>query len=416
MRVRKRNLVYLIGLSQGLANESLLAQRPYLGQYGTIRKIIVNAHSPFHRQTHISYSAYVTYEQETDAAFAIIGLDGFEFEDHTLRASFGMTKYCSFFLRNIQCTSSDCLFLHKVGRKEDMVKRDDEIVPKLTSQADLDSLTSLVASNYLEILHARVKALGSQKPVLSSVKLVYELASKIAKLNLVSAKIKTLKTQKELTPAKTRGLNRWDDESETEQKSEAKPKIQEKSLADSVGSTQDEAVPSKPTSLARTQDNNSEQTILSRSGMTSPSPIIRKQTNQKNRKVSKSQEKKRNLDTKPDQKTFIDFSDTFIAENRDVFDLGSQILRDPLSDTHIQQLFNTELDKCLANQLTQKFSTLSMQRSSAFRLLKEDPYRIEDDRKRPLLEELMGRKTDHNNSSDSEFHLYNQTFTISKRF
>ena len=414
--MRKRNLVYLIGLSQGLANESLLAQRPYLGQYGTIRKIIVNAHSPFHRQTHTSYSAYVTYEQETDAAFAIIGLDGFEYEDHTLRASFGMTKYCSFFLRNIQCTSSDCLFLHKVGRKEDMIKRDDDAAPKLTSQADLDSLTSLVASNYLDILQARVKALGSQKPVLSSVKLVYDLASKIATLNLFSSKIKTLKCQKEITPAKPRGLNRWDDESDNEQKSEVKPKIQEKSLADSVGSTQDEAVPSKPTSLARTQENCSEQTILSRSGMISPSPIIRKQTKQKSRKVSKSQEKKRNSDIKQDHKNFKDFSSTFISQNREVFDLGTQILRDPVLDTHIQQLFNTELDKCLANQLTQKFSTLSRQRSSAFRFLKEDPYRIEDDRKKPLLEELMGCKSDHNNSSDSQFHLFNQTFTINGRF
>lgn len=35
------------------------------------------------------------------------------------RASFGTTKYCNFFLRGIQCTNSECMYLHYMAKEED---------------------------------------------------------------------------------------------------------------------------------------------------------------------------------------------------------------------------------------------------------------------------------------------------------
>ena len=36
-----------------------------------------------------------------------------------------MTKYCSFFLRKIQCPNSDCLYLHEVARERDCYNKDE---------------------------------------------------------------------------------------------------------------------------------------------------------------------------------------------------------------------------------------------------------------------------------------------------
>lgn len=31
------------------------------------------------------------------------------------RASFGTTKYCTYFLKHIPCTNPDCMYLHELG-------------------------------------------------------------------------------------------------------------------------------------------------------------------------------------------------------------------------------------------------------------------------------------------------------------
>jgi len=32
-----------------------------------------------------------------------------------LRAAFGTTKYCTYFLKNTACTNPDCMYLHELG-------------------------------------------------------------------------------------------------------------------------------------------------------------------------------------------------------------------------------------------------------------------------------------------------------------
>lgn len=117
----KRDLVYIIGLTERLANENLLHKIEYLGQYGHVRKIVVNKDRPFGRNCSEgpSFSAYVTFAHEAEAAFAILALDGFDYDTRKIKASFGMTKYCSFFIKSTSCPNGDCLYLHKLAHEED---------------------------------------------------------------------------------------------------------------------------------------------------------------------------------------------------------------------------------------------------------------------------------------------------------
>ncbi len=90
-----------------------------MGQYGTVKKIVVNKDNPFknnfYRQSF--YSAYVTYENKIEASIAILCLDGLKLQNSVLKASFGMTKYCSFFINNQVCPNGQCYFLHKIAKK-----------------------------------------------------------------------------------------------------------------------------------------------------------------------------------------------------------------------------------------------------------------------------------------------------------
>mmetsp|Transcript_16571 Transcript_16571/g.7884 ORF Transcript_16571/g.7884 Transcript_16571/m.7884 type:complete len:99 (-) Transcript_16571:505-801(-) len=96
--------MYVIGLSPKLADENLLKRNEYFGQYGRIRKLVVNKGNVYnHGHNGPSYSAYVTYLTEREATVAIQAVDGYHIDNRTLRASYGTTKYCSFFLRDLPC-------------------------------------------------------------------------------------------------------------------------------------------------------------------------------------------------------------------------------------------------------------------------------------------------------------------------
>lgn len=87
-----------------------------MGQYGTITKISVNTQKAYNPNGLYgpSYSAYITYSSAKEASLAILAIDNITIDGHLLRASFGTTKYCNYFLKGISCPSKDCLFLHKI--------------------------------------------------------------------------------------------------------------------------------------------------------------------------------------------------------------------------------------------------------------------------------------------------------------
>ncbi|NP_001380304.1 CCR4-NOT transcription complex subunit 4 isoform k [Homo sapiens] len=81
VRVVQKNLVFVVGLSQRLADPEVLKRPEYFGKFGKIHKVVINNST--------SYAGS--------------------------QASLGTTKYCSYFLKNMQCPKPDCMYLHELG-------------------------------------------------------------------------------------------------------------------------------------------------------------------------------------------------------------------------------------------------------------------------------------------------------------
>lgn len=116
LRILQKNLIYVIGLSPSIADETILQKKEYFRQYGNIVKLMVNKNNAFNQngvQGH-SYSAYVTYSSELEAITAIQCIDNFEIHERVIKASYGTTKYCQYFLKNIQCNNKQCLYIHEL--------------------------------------------------------------------------------------------------------------------------------------------------------------------------------------------------------------------------------------------------------------------------------------------------------------
>ena len=121
IRVVQRNLVYVINIHQDFADECILVQPSLFGQYGKIKSISVKrnkGHSKKHYETAV-YSAYITFKTEVEASLCILSVDKFELGGQKLGVSYGMTKYCSYFLDGHTCRNDKCLFLHATAAKED---------------------------------------------------------------------------------------------------------------------------------------------------------------------------------------------------------------------------------------------------------------------------------------------------------
>lgn len=126
VRVIQRDLVYIVGIPIRYAHEDTLLRYEFFGQYGPIKKAVVNAsHVHTLPNQNMSVSAYITFRNNEDAVECIYSLENFVLEGNQLKASFGTTKYCSFFLRGQKCTNPDCMYLHHSGEKSDSFSKDE---------------------------------------------------------------------------------------------------------------------------------------------------------------------------------------------------------------------------------------------------------------------------------------------------
>lgn len=92
--------------------------------------------------TQPSAAVYVTYYKKEDAAKAIAAVDGSVIADRVLRyfycsflwidinvyifrASYGTTKYCTYYLRNMTCPNPNCLYLHEQGEDMDTISKEE---------------------------------------------------------------------------------------------------------------------------------------------------------------------------------------------------------------------------------------------------------------------------------------------------
>eukprot|EP00727_Mastigamoeba_balamuthi_P002015 m51a1_g11810 putative ccr4-not transcription complex (1703) ;mRNA; f:357512-363584 len=128
VRVVQRNLIYVTNISLGFLREeggdnavALLRKSEYFGQYGRIVKLVVNKSTLYNANSPAgpTVSCYVTYARREDAASCITAVNGAWLDSKLLRASYGTTKYCTFFLRGMACTNPECLYLHEQGVERD---------------------------------------------------------------------------------------------------------------------------------------------------------------------------------------------------------------------------------------------------------------------------------------------------------
>lgn len=134
VRVVQKNLVYVIGLPSNLATEEILRGQDYFGQFGRINKIVINRRQTNNvaastnasaNSNHPTVGVYVTYATKEEATRAINAVDGSMLESRVLRATFGTTKYCSYYLRNIPCQNPNCMYLHEPGEEADSFTKED---------------------------------------------------------------------------------------------------------------------------------------------------------------------------------------------------------------------------------------------------------------------------------------------------
>ena len=121
LRIIKKNLIHVHGFPKSIAKTDKLTSYEYFGQYGKI--IQATATYKANPETNKkSYSAYITYSNEKEAAFAILCVDSLLVEGKIIRVFFGTTKYCQYFLNNIKCPILDkCFFLHEFASDNDII-------------------------------------------------------------------------------------------------------------------------------------------------------------------------------------------------------------------------------------------------------------------------------------------------------
>ena len=121
LRIIQQNLIHVQGLPRSLNSEKLLESQKYFGQYGTIKNIILCKKINPENNKEV-YSVYITYENEIQAAIAISCVDSLLIEGKIIRAFFGTTKYCNYFLNNKVCPNyKKCMFFHKLVSNKEII-------------------------------------------------------------------------------------------------------------------------------------------------------------------------------------------------------------------------------------------------------------------------------------------------------
>ena len=149
-RIITKNLVYIIGLSSDLIKiDQKLKSYEYFGQYGKIIKLVINKNKTYNSNgpNGPSYTCFITYSTEAESSLAILSMDNYTFDNHEIKANYGTTKYCLNFLRNSNCTNKDCIYLHKLADKRDIVSRD-----QMNSDKDIFPQQRLMAIELSKIL------------------------------------------------------------------------------------------------------------------------------------------------------------------------------------------------------------------------------------------------------------------------
>ena len=120
LRIRQKNIVYVVGLPVSLCNAKLLKSSKWFGRFGSISRICFNT-SPKCVKAN-SIPTFVTYSSEHQALQAIRRMNLYCLEDGTrLKTNYGRTKYCPSFCRGEECKNEKCKFLHQWANHDDII-------------------------------------------------------------------------------------------------------------------------------------------------------------------------------------------------------------------------------------------------------------------------------------------------------
>ena len=154
IRVICKKILYLIGIPYEIANEETLTKKEYLGQYGSIQKIIVNKNGYLKNESNFpTYSSYITYSNEIEASLALLSLNNSTLFNHKLNACYGTNKYCNSFLKGIECNNKDCFYLHEKASKNDiLIKNDTQMKAQFIEQQKIATkIADIFSPNQKEI-------------------------------------------------------------------------------------------------------------------------------------------------------------------------------------------------------------------------------------------------------------------------
>ena len=74
---------------------------------------------------------------QEDTLACILALDGFYMDGRNIRSSYGTSKYCSAFIKNVRCNNPECTYLHQMGRIEDTFTKQEIQAGYVTSGRDV---------------------------------------------------------------------------------------------------------------------------------------------------------------------------------------------------------------------------------------------------------------------------------------
>eukprot|EP00347_Sterkiella_histriomuscorum_P023583 403334090 len=126
IRILQKHILYAIGLSPSIAKEDILRRYDFFGQYGRIMSILINKEKAYQTENQLlCYSAFITYSQPQEASIGILAVDQYQYDGRMIRASYGRTKYCKFFLKDTQCLNKDCPYQHMMCDQSEILTQDD---------------------------------------------------------------------------------------------------------------------------------------------------------------------------------------------------------------------------------------------------------------------------------------------------
>ena len=179
-RIIQKNLVHIQGFDDSLYNKNLLISSEYLGQYGSIIKIVLVSKEDkiIHKKLN---SAYITFETNEQAAYCILSIDSIKINDHIIRAFFGTTKYCNHFLNNYHCLNEEkCMFLHHIADPNDIIDENTKFGynEHIKLAKKIISFGSLESKNYV-----KNQSIYIPKAIFPNIKEIYDKEDYIIKKN-----------------------------------------------------------------------------------------------------------------------------------------------------------------------------------------------------------------------------------------